>query len=93
MNKRFYIILILVLSLLSLGGKVGLHIDGSSYCGHLHEDYAFFFSMVKQASYLDGDDRDNVIDIPKDTPILLQEGIVVISSNIFSSFSERSPPA
>jgi len=93
MNKRFYITLILVLSLLSLGGKVGLHLDGSSICGHLHAAYTFSFSMAKQASYLGGDDRDNIRDIPKDTPILLQEGLLFISSNIVSNFSERSPPA
>ena len=93
MNKRFFLTLIFVLSLVSLGGKVGLHLDGSSICGHLHTDYTFSFSMVKQASYLDGDDRDNIIDIPKDAPILLQKGLLFISSNIVSGFSERSPPA
>ena len=93
MNKRFYVTLILILSLVSLGGKVGLHLDGSSTSGHLHEDYAFSYSMLKQASYLDGDDRNKITNIPKDTPILLQKGILFISSNIVSSFPERSPPA
>ena len=93
MSKRLYITLIIVLSLVPLGGKVGLHLDGSSICGHLHAGYTFSFSMVKQASYLDGADRGDVLDIPEDTPIELHEGLFFISSNIVSSFPERSPPA
>ena len=92
MIKKFFITLIIIISLVSLGGSVNLHLDGSESYGHLHEGYTFSLSMAKRASHLDIESTDNQTYITNDAPVLIQEDTSFISSLIITSFSERAPP-
>ena len=96
MFKRFSIALLILLSILSFvssGGGVDLHLDGSGINGHLHAEGTMLLPMAKQATHIDSDGPEKILDIFTDTPIFFSEEIFLSSFDRTTNFSERAPPA
>ncbi len=90
-TRRFFIIIVLLLSLVSSGTAIHLHIDGSSSVGHLHSESILLPPMANKAGYINN--------VPKialqnftDIPAIFYDDSFLSSFDKDANLSERAPP-
>lgn len=95
MFKKLFIILIILVSVVSIvssGSIVPLHLDGSGVNGHLHADYEFLTPANKDLHPVN-DSPEKMVAVFSALPILSPDYLFLNSFDETLNFPKRAPPA